>query len=104
MHRNTWKNRERQVAKAFGTQRTALSGGNSHITHSDTLHPSLYIEHKARERWALFSLFRKVKAYAKHENKLPIITLSEMGKPGFLIVVHSDDLDKFVEVQHDQLA
>jgi hypothetical protein len=45
---SNWKGYERKVAKYFGTNRTPLSGINSrHDTHSDTLHPSLYIEVKS---------------------------------------------------------
>ncbi len=48
MRRNDGKIYERRVAKFFGTNRTPLSGINSrHDTHSDTLHPSLYIEVKS---------------------------------------------------------
>ena len=97
MNRRTWKKREQQVAEFFGSERTPLSGGNSKITRSDSLHPNLFIEQKARERWALFSLWRKVRVYAQKENKIPVVTLSEMNAPGFLIVVHSDDLKKFIE-------
>lgn len=98
MNRNTWKAWERRVSKFFGTTRTALSGGNSKITRSDTLHPDLYIEHKAHKRWALFSLYRNTKTYAKHENKIPIVTLSELNKPGFLIIIHSDYFDEVVKL------
>ena len=40
---------ERRVAKFFGTKRTPLSGSNSGHTHSDTLHPRLYIEVKSAQ-------------------------------------------------------
>lgn len=46
-----WKNFERKIAKIFNTQRTALSGSNSKITSSDTLHPELYIEIKSNLRY-----------------------------------------------------
>lgn len=48
MGRGLWKTYERKVAKFFNTNRTPLSGINSrHDTHSDTLHPKLYIEVKS---------------------------------------------------------
>ena len=48
MANKRWKAYERRVAKFFGTKRTPLSGINSgHSTHSDTLHPRLYLEVKS---------------------------------------------------------
>ncbi len=43
------KKYELRVAKFFGTKRTPLSGSNSGHTHSDTLHPRLYIEVKSAQ-------------------------------------------------------
>ncbi len=41
-----WKERERVIAKLFGTKRTPLSGLSSGHTSSDTLHKEYYIEVK----------------------------------------------------------
>ena len=89
----TWKNRERSVAKWFGASgRTPLSGGNSGHTRSDTLHESLFIEHKHRRRWSLVTLWNKVFRLARLEDKIPVITISEHGQPGFWVFCHSSDL------------
>ena len=88
----TWKKRERQVASFFGCIRTPLSGCNSAHTSADTLHERLYIEHKHRKRHALLTLYDKVKKLAQRENKIPVVTISEKGRHGFWIMVHSSDL------------
>lgn len=89
----TWKHREQQVAKFFGAKgRTPLSGGNSGHTRSDTLHDRLFIEHKHRKKHAVINLWDEVKPLAKKEKKVPVVTLSVKGRPGFWIMVHSDDL------------
>lgn len=90
----TWKALERRVARFFGAERNALSGGNSKITRSDTLHPDLFIECKQRKRFAAVSLWDDTKRLASQENKTPVVCLSEKGRPGFWILVHSDDLTK----------
>ncbi len=89
--RNTWKARERQIAKFFKTKRTPLSGGNSGHTRSDTLHNRLFIEQKLRQKHAVISLWDKTKELAKKENKDPVVTLAEKGRPGFWIMVHASD-------------
>ena len=92
MHRSTWKKRERQVAKFFGTERVPLSGSNSKITGADIIHDKLFVEHKHRRRHTLLSLYDRVKAIAKKENKIPVVTISELGRSGFWVLVHSSDL------------
>jgi len=93
---HTWKQRERNVGIFFGLpsgrSRTPLSGGNSGGTRSDTLHPELFIEHKHRKRHACISLWEKVRDLARKEEKIPVVTLSTHGKPGFYILCHSSDL------------
>ena len=88
-----WKQRERAVARFFGAKgRTPLSGGNSGHTRSDTLHDSLFIEHKHSVRHAITTLWDKTKAMAVKEKKIPVVTLSVKGRPGFWILTHSSDL------------
>lgn len=91
--RNWWKSIERRVASYFGTARTPLSGGLSKITRSDTLHPDLYIEVKARTKHSAVTLWRDTAAKAEKENKVPVVVLVERGKKGFWILVHSKDID-----------
>ena len=53
-----WKAFERRVARAFGCERTPLSGGNSKHTRADVLHPTLYIECKSNVRYPLLKVVR----------------------------------------------
>lgn len=88
-----WKRRERQVAAYFGTNRTPLSGGNSGITRADTLHPTLFVENKHRKAHSVVKLWDQVKTLAKREGKTPVVTLTQHNRPGFWLVIHSDDLE-----------
>ena len=94
----TWKKRERQIAAYFGTIRTPLSGGNSAHTRSDSLHPDLFIEQKHRKSHSVISLWDKVKKLAKRENKIPVVTLTQHNRPGFWLVIHSDDIEHICDV------
>lgn len=89
-----WKQFERRVASYFGAERNALSGGNSKITRSDTLHPTLFIECKQRAKHSAVTLWDETKVLAKAEGKTPVVCLAEKNRPGFWILVHSDDLAK----------
>ena len=90
--RGTWKAFERLVAKSFGTERTALSGGNSKVTRSDTLHDVLYVECKYGKRVAPWSLFKDAAAKATVEGKVPVLCLKQKGETGFLVVCLASDL------------
>ena len=88
-----WKQRERLVAAFFGAKgRTPLSGGNSGHTRSDTLHERLFIEHKHSVRHAITNLWDKTRTMAHKEKKIPVVTLSVKGRPGFWVLTHSSDL------------
>lgn len=93
----TWKSRERQVASVFGSERTPLSGGNSKQTRSDTLSPHFYIENKYAKRHAVWSLYDETKPKARKETKPPAIALCRKGSPGFMLCIHSDDLQDFIQ-------
>jgi len=89
----TWKNRERQVANYFGgAGRTPLSGINSKITAADIIHPFLAVEHKHRKKHSILNIWDKIKKVAQKEEKIPVVTISEHGRPGFWILCHSKDL------------
>ncbi|WP_155322933.1 hypothetical protein [Desulfosarcina ovata] len=93
MMSKTWKTRETAVARFFGAKgRTPLSGGNSGHTRSDTLHDELFIEHKHRVKHAVINLWDRIKPLARKEGKLPVVTLSVKGRPGFWLLCHSSDL------------
>ena len=90
MSRNpAWKQRERQVAKFFNAERTALSGGNSKGTRADVIHDKLFIEVKLREKFAAVTLWDQTRKLADMEQKVPIIALCEKNRKGFWIMVHS---------------
>ena len=90
--KKTWKSRESQVAKYFGCRRTPLSGQNSGHTGADIIHDRLFVEHKHRKKHALLTLFDKVKKFAIKENKIPVVSISEHGRRGFWLLIHSSDL------------
>lgn len=87
--REAWKTFERRVAKAFNTVRTPLSGSNSHHTHSDSLHESLFIEAKRAARYkAVITLWKSTRELARKEKKVPMLALGDSSFDGFLVVVH----------------
>lgn len=92
MPTHTWKNRERKVATDFGTTRNPLSGGNGKHTRSDSLHDTLFIEHKHRKKSATISLYDETVELAAAEDKIPIVTLSQHGRSGYVIVVAPEHL------------
>ena len=102
MHRNTWKGFERTVAEFFGTERTPLSGGNSKITRSDTLHELLFIECKQRESMATWKLWEDTLKMAIEEQKTPVLALKQNHKNGFLVVIHASDFDMLLEDYFDR--
>ncbi len=89
-----WKNRERLVARFFGGVRNALSGINSKVTHSDVIHENLFIECKLRAKHTAVKLWDETKVLADKEKKTPVIALCEKNRPGFWIMVHSDDFSE----------
>lgn len=92
MSDKTWKQAERDVSAYFGGERTPLSGGNSKQTRADVIHDELFVEVKYRKKHAVIGLWDATHALAKKEQKIPVVCLRERGRPGFWIVVHSDDL------------
>ena len=89
-----WKRREREVATYFNGERTSLSGINSKITRADVIHDELFVECKLRAKHSVVSLWDDTAKLAKDENKIPVIALCEKNRPGFWIMVHSNDLVK----------
>lgn len=87
-----WKQFERRVAAFFQTTRNALSGGNSKLTRSDSLHATLFIECKQRKKHSAVSLWDETKNLASAEKKIPVVVLSEKNRQGFWVLVHSTDL------------
>ena len=90
----TWKGRERTVNTYFGGRgRTPLSGGASKHTRGDIIHPKLFVENKLRRKHSTVKLWDQVDKLAALENKFPIVTLCEHNRPGFWIVIHSNDAE-----------
>jgi hypothetical protein len=93
-HRRTWQRSEGRAAALFGCRRQTNSGssGRDDLTGSDSTHPTLFIESKLRNRHAVRTLHDATKKLATKEGKTPVLTLFDKNRPGFLVVVHSDDL------------
>jgi len=95
MSDKAWKAFERRVADYFHGRRNPLSGGNSgNGTRADVIHDRLFIECKQRKKHTVISLWDQTKKLADKEKKTPVVCLSEKNRPGFWILVHSDDLLK----------
>lgn len=95
--RSTWKGRERKIARDFGSERTPLSGGNSRITRSDSIHPKLFVEAKLRQKHAVVTLFDDTAKLAKLEKKIPVVALCEKGRPGYYLVIRPEHLKQVAE-------
>ena len=54
----------------------------------------LFIECKLRAKHTAVSLWDDTAKLARDEGKVPVIALCEKNRPGFWIMVHSDDLEK----------
>lgn len=96
MHSSTWKAFERRVAVDFGSTRNALSGGNSKVTRSDSLHPRLFISCKHGLRSAFWRLYLEELPKAKKEDKTVILCLGNKNHEGYLVACHSNDLQNLV--------
>ena len=92
--RRTWQQVEGRLAAFFGCRRKVLSGssGRDDETMSDSTHPKLFIESKLRATHQVRSLHDATKKLAVKEKKVPVLGLFDKNRPGFLIVVHCDDL------------
>ncbi len=99
-HKSTWKGRERKAARIYGTLRKPGSGsqGRADQTRSDSMHEDLYIETKTRPTCATRSLYDDTRAKALKEGKVPVLMLAAKYRAGFLVVIHSDDLQKFAAI------
>jgi hypothetical protein len=93
-HRRTWQRTEGRAAALFGCCRTvgSGSGGREDLTASDSTHPTLFLESKLRGRHTTRTLHDATKKLAAREGKTPVLALFDKNRPGFLLVVHCDDL------------
>jgi hypothetical protein len=93
VHRRTWKKGEQRIAAFFGTQRTSLSGGNSKITRSDTMHDTLFIEVKHHTSHPITDVWDRGKKATKGKKAPPLILLVDRhsGEDEVIPLVHSGD-------------
>jgi hypothetical protein len=99
-HRRTWQKAEGRAAALFNTHRQpgSGSGGRPDQTRSDSVHPRLFLEVKLRVSHAARSLHDETRILAKREHKTPVVLLADKSRAGFLVCVHSDDMEAvFVE-------
>jgi hypothetical protein len=98
----SWKAMERRVAQFFGTLRNSLSGMNSKVSASDTLHPKLFIECKQRASFAHHTTYDQAKESAKKEGKIPVLCTHEKGAKEFLVTLSSKDLPDLLKILEDR--
>lgn len=100
MHRATWKAFERFIAGIFCSTRNSLSGGNSKMTRSDSLHPHLFISCKYTQsnHLGLRKLVDEEREKAAAENKTAVCVIGQAGdKSNALVVIHLKDLPQFCQ-------
>ena len=90
--RNTWKQRERDIADDFDTKRNPLSGSMSGHSSSDSLSDTFYLESKLRANPPGWNLFLDTREKAKKENKIPIVVLSKKYHQDKIAMVDYDFL------------
>lgn len=91
--KSAWVKCERWLADLFATKRRPLSGntsGRDDQDGSDSMHETLYLEAKLRSEHSVRKLHDHCRKRAKGQPV--VIGLRSKGRPGGLIVVHSDDL------------
>lgn len=91
-----WKAFERRVASFFGTLRNSLSGGNSKLTRSDSLHSELFIECKhSGKGFAHHGIVKDAKTKAIKEEKTAVVCTQGKHEKTFYVTVDKDDLVPF---------
>jgi hypothetical protein len=99
-----WKNFERYISSIFQTTRNALSGGNSKITRSDSLHSRLFLSCKyTRYNYkTLRSLLSCERDKASKENKIAVCVIGEFDdRANAFVAIHLKDLHPFVKAIQD---
>jgi hypothetical protein len=95
-----WKVFERYIATIFCTTRNALSGGNSKMTRSDSLHPSIFISCKYTQanNKRLRDLVAEERVKAAVEKKVAVCVIGEFNdRQNSLVVLHLKDIHTFCE-------
>ena len=78
-----WKQRERQVCSYFGTTRKPVPGRQRDKDGDDGEHPVLHIQQKHSKSHRVLKVWDAANAVALKEDKVPIVTLTSPGRPGF---------------------
>lgn len=90
-----WKAVERRVAVFFSTVRNSLSGGNSKLTRSDSLHQHFFIDCKHRQQFAHHKTLGEIAKIAEQEDKLPVLVTQQKYATGFVVSLRSEDVLTF---------
>jgi hypothetical protein len=91
-----WKQFERWIASLFTTTRNSLSGGNSKMSRSDSLHPDLFISCKytRNNHKQLRDLLREERQKAEAEGKTAVLAIGEFNdRANTFLVVHIQDFE-----------
>lgn len=99
-----WKAFERYIASIFNTTRNSLSGGNSKMTRSDSLHPDLFIscKYSKSNHRMLRRLVDEEREKATAENKLAVVINGESNdRSNALVTIHLKDLETFCRLVHE---
>jgi hypothetical protein len=104
MQRDCWKAFERYVASIFCSVRNSLSGGNSKMSRSDSLHPDLFVSCKytRHNNKTLRELVAEERVKAQKESKIAVCVIGEFDdRANSLVVMHLKDLPLFVQAAKD---
>lgn len=96
-----WKNVERAACVFIGSTRNPLSGINSgHKTHSDSLHPKIFLEVKLRRKHACNELYFKTLPLARNERKTLVIALKQhrQSDPPWLMLIDPRDIHTIADL------
>lgn len=90
-HRNTWKQKERDVGALFGCRRRRGSGCDPETGGDDIVHPRLFVEVRLRKNMTVLKWWEKdVVEPAQREGKFPVLVIFQKGKGQPFIVAPLD--------------
>jgi hypothetical protein len=93
-----WKKTEKEVAEIFNTKRNPFSGSNGGISHSDSIHPQIFIEAKTRESHPIMNLYKDTEILAQNEGKIPILALRENDSEKMLLCTEKRNLFEILKL------
>jgi len=102
-HKSTWKNQEREAAKALGGTRAPCSGSylSDHTDVEDVIISGheILVSCKYRASMLVVTEWEETNINAKKTNKIPILLLKTKYLRGQLVVMHLDDFRRLVRCQ-----